>query len=207
MSEFSDNMSKFSDNMSEFSDNRKLDYLPDLARLGKSAFVFVLLSILASAFSSAWAFDRAGYKARAEATLAELNTKRLADSKATLARLDEMMALGIVGMKEYGIAHPKYARLMEVAIADSQAMKGMTDAELEEKWGEQGYGGDAVGIPLKSLPDLGEERAYLELVVGPAQQYIFVKKWESTKKARWLEPARDEAVELLRHLESIPTNK
>jgi hypothetical protein len=46
------------------------------------------------------AFDKAGYKARAETTLAELNTKQLADSRATLARLDEMIAIGMVGMKE-----------------------------------------------------------------------------------------------------------
>ena len=82
-------------------------------------------------------------------------------------------------------------------------MKGMTDVQIEEKWGETGTGGDAVGIPLKSLPETGEQRAFLELVVGPATQYIFVKKWQSAKRARWLEQARDEAVELLKHLGSI----
>jgi hypothetical protein len=49
------------------------------------------------------------------------------------------------------------------------------------------------------------ERAYLELGVGPAHQYIFVKKWETAQKARWLESARDEAVELLKHLNDIPS--
>ena len=52
--------------------------------------------------------------------MAELNTKRLADSNATLARLDEMMAIGIIGMKEYGAHHPKYAKLMDAAIADTR---------------------------------------------------------------------------------------
>jgi hypothetical protein len=47
-------------------------------------------------------------------------------------------------------------------------MKAMTDAEIEDKWGEKGTGGDSLGIPLKSLPQFGEERAYLELIVGPA---------------------------------------
>jgi hypothetical protein len=165
--------------------------------------VFGLLLVLAAGSPAAWAFDRAGYKERAEATLAELNTKRLADSKATLARLDEMIAMAVVGMKEYAEKHPKYAKLMETAIADVPAMKGMTDVQLEEKWGETGTAGDAVGVPLKSLADMGEERAYLELAVGPAHQYIFIKKWETAKKARWLEQARDEAVELLKHLEAV----
>jgi len=162
-----------------------------------------LFAVLAASQSKAWAFDRDAYKSRAEATLAEYNTKRLANSKATLARLDEMIALGTVGMKEFGAQHPKYAKLMDAAIADSQAMKAMTDVQMEQKWGETGTGGDAVGIPLKSLAEFGEERAYLELVVGPAHQYIFVRKWETDKKARWLEHARDEAVELVKHLETV----
>jgi hypothetical protein len=164
-----------------------------------------LLALIAVS-PSAWAFDREGYKARAELTLKELNAKRLPDAKATLARLDEMIALGIVGIKEYAAQQPKYAKLMDAAIADSQSMKRMTDVQLEEKWGEQGTGGDAVGVPLKTLADFGVQRAYLELVVGPAHQYIFIKKWESAKKARWLEQARDEAVELIKHFESIPSS-
>jgi hypothetical protein len=164
-----------------------------------------LFLFMAVAASGARAFDLEGYKARAEANLAEFNKKQLTDSKATLARLDEMIALGIVGMKEYGARLPNYAKLMNAAIADSQAMKAMTDVEIEEKWGENGAGGDAVGVPLKSLADFGEERAYLELAVGPAHQYIFVKKWETARKVRWLEQARDEAVELLKHLQSIGT--
>ena len=173
------------------------------APIGKAVCVLGLFLMLATGSSRAWAFDRAGFQARAEETLAELNTKRLADPKATLARLDGMIALGIVGMKEYGVHHPKYAKLMNAAIADSPAMKQMTDVEIEEKWGEKGTGGDSVGIPLKSLADFGEQRAHLELAVGPAHQYIFVKRWEATKKTRWLEQARDEAVELLKHLQSI----
>jgi hypothetical protein len=172
---------------------------------GKLVCAFTIFLALALASSAASAFDRASYKSRLEATLAEFNAKDLKDSKVTLARLDQMIAIGIAGMKEYAAKQPKYAKLMEAAIADVEAMKGMTDVENEEKWGENGTGGDAVGVPLKSLPEFGETRAYVELVVGPARQYIFVKKWESTKKARsrWLEQARDEAVELLKHLESI----
>jgi hypothetical protein len=175
-----------------------------LALLGKVACGLAIVLALAAGSANAWAFDREGYKARADATLAELNGKRLADSKATLARLDEMIAIGVVGMKEFGAKQPKYAKLMDVVAADCQAIKDMTDVQMEEKWGESGWGGDAVGVPLKTLADFGVERAYLELGVGPAHQYIFVKKWETSKKTRWLEQARDEAVELLRHLNDVP---
>jgi hypothetical protein len=179
------------------------DRRPGFARLEKAAGAFGVFLVVAAGSSDAKDFDRDGFKARAEATLAELNTKQLVDSKATLARLDEMIAIGIVGAKEYGAQHPKYTKLMDTAVADSQAMKRMTDVQLEDKWGEQGTGGDAVGVPLKSLADFGQQRAYLELVVGPAHQYIFVQKWETAKKPRWLEQARNEAVELLKHLEAI----
>ena len=170
---------------------------------GKVVSCLALLVALAAVFSGAWAFDVNGFKARAETTLAEYNAKRLADSNVTLARLDEMIAIGAVGMRQYGVSHPKYARLMDAAIADVPAMKAMTDVQIEEKWGETGTGGNAVGVSLKSLSENSEQRAYLELVVGPATQYIFVKKWQSTKRAKWLEQARDEAVELLKHLETI----
>src|SRR3954452_15903755 len=156
---------------------RNFRILSVLIQCGKMLSAFALLLATAGA-STSWAFDIDGYKARADTTLAELNTKNLPDSKATLARLDEMIAIGIAGLKEYSEREPRYARLMEAAIADSQAMKIMTDAELEEKWGEKGYGGDAVGVPLKPLNESGAPRAYLELIVAPAEQYIYIRKWQ-----------------------------
>lgn len=189
-----------SESLAERRSTRQLRLAARLCALG------IVLAV-STDISAARAFDRAGYKARAEATLAELNAKRLVDSKATLARLDEMIAIGVVAMKEFGDRKPKYAGLMNAAVADAPAMKAMTDAEIEDKWGETGTGGDAVGVKLSSLAEFGEERAYLELVVAPSEQYLLIKKWEATKKARWLEEARDDAVELLRHLDSIPADK
>jgi hypothetical protein len=150
--------------------------------------------------ASARAYDMAGFKVRLEATKAEAATKTLVDSKATLARLDEMMKIGLAGAKEYGDRQPKFAKLMAAVVADAEPMKGFTDAEIEGKWGEQGTGGDAVGIPLKSLGQFDETRAAVELIVSPAHAYIFVKKWESAQKARWLDQARDEMNELGEHL-------
>ena len=164
--------------------------------LGRTACAIGLIMAMAAGSSSAWAFDLNGYKSRAEATLAELNAKQLPDSKATLARLDEMIAMGIVGVKEFAAHQPKYAKLMNAAIADAQAMKGMTDAQLEEKWGENGSGGDAVGIPLKSLGESSAPRAYLELIVSPAMQYVYIRRWQAVKKVRFLEQATEEMGEL-----------
>ena len=161
----------------------------------------VLAGLMAA--SPALAFDRAGFQSRLDATLAELQTKRLADSKATLARLDEMIELGKAGIKEYAAKQPKYAKLMEAVVADAAAMKGMTDPEIEDKWGEKGNGGDAVGVPLKSLDQFGEERAYMELVVGPAHTYLLIAKWQSAQKARWLDQAKDEVSELAEHMKKV----
>jgi hypothetical protein len=82
-------------------------------------------------------------------------------------------------------------------------MKLYTDAEIEAKWGEQGTGGDASGIPLKSLGQFDETRAAMELIVSPAHAYIFVKKWETAQKARWLDQTRDEMNELDEHLKQV----
>jgi hypothetical protein len=162
-----------------------------------------LLFTIALGWTDAWAFDIDGYKSRAKATLVELNAKKLPDSNATLARLDEMIVSGSAAAKEYAALDATYAKLMDAAVADAQAMKGMTDAQLEEKWGEKGYGGDAVGTPLKSLGESSAPRNYLELIVAPAEQYIYIKRWQSVKKARLLEQARDEAVELNKRLETF----
>lgn len=165
----------------------------------------VLLSVMASGWSAAWAFDLDGYKSRAEATLMELNAKKIPSVSSTLARLDQMITIGITATKEYAARDPKYAKLMDAAIADAQAMKGMTDAQLEEKWGENGTGGDAIGVPLHTLGESSTPRTYLELIVAPAEQYIYINRWQSVKKARLLEQARDEAVELNKRLESLQT--
>ena len=152
------------------------------------------------ASTGAMAFDMAGFKTRLDATKAEVAAKTLADSKATLGRLDEMIKIGVAGAKEYSDKQPKFAKLMAAVIADADAMKGYTDAEIESKWGEQGTAGDAVGIPLKSLGQFDETRAAIELIVSPAHTYIFVKKWETAQKPRWLDQARDELTELSEHL-------
>src|SRR3954454_4080951 len=159
------------------------------ARLRAVTWLATLLLTIAFGWTGAWAFDFNGYKSKVEATLVELNAKKLPDSNATLARLDEMIVMGSAAAKEYAKLDPKYAKLMDAAIADAQAMKGMTDAQLEDKWGEKGYGGDAVGIPLKTLSESSAPRNYLELIVAPVEQYIYIKRWQSVKKARLLEQA------------------
>jgi hypothetical protein len=165
-----------------------------LCRLGA-----LLLAMVVSS-TGAWAFDKVGFKSRLETTTTELATKTLVDSKATLARLDEMIKIGEAGAKEYGDRQPKFAKLMAAVTADADAMNGFTDAEIEGKWGEQGSGGDAVGIPLKSLGQFDETRAEIELIVSPAHAYIFIKKWETAQKSRWLDQAKDELTELSEHV-------
>ena len=49
----------------------------------------------------------AAYLARLDATRAELVKKTLADSKTTLARLDELVTIGTVALREYGAKNPK----------------------------------------------------------------------------------------------------
>jgi hypothetical protein len=55
----------------------------------------------------------------------------------------------------------------------------VTDAQLE---GEKGYGGDAVGISLKSSLKSSVQRAYLEFIVAPPEQCIYIKRWQSVKR-------------------------
>jgi len=52
--------------------------------------------------------------------------------------------------------------------------------------------------------NLAPHEPNLELIVAPAEQYIYIRKWQSAKKSRWLEQARNEAVELSKRLASFP---
>jgi hypothetical protein len=127
----------------------------------------------------------------------------LADSKATLARLDELVTIGTVALREYGAKNPKYAKLMEAVIANSADMKTYSDSQLEDIWGEKGTGGDAVGVPLKSLGDFDPSRNVMELVIGPSAAYIHIKKWQTAQRAKWLDQASDELHETAEHLNRI----
>jgi hypothetical protein len=173
------------------------------SRSGKFSRLGALLVAMTVVSSGAWAADMNGFKTRLDATKAEVVTKRLTDSNATLVRLAEMIKIGEARATEYGAQHAQFAKLMAAVVADADAMKGFTDAEIEGKWGEQGSGGDAVGVPLKSLGQFDETRAAMELIVGPAHAYIFVKKWQTAQKARWLDQANDELSELSKHLEHV----
>jgi hypothetical protein len=163
----------------------------------------VCMAGLALASSPVFAFDRAGYAARVEATLKEAQSGSIADPKATLARLDELTAIGMTAAKEFGAKSPKWAKLMDQLVADAPSFNKKTGVEINDKWGEEGTVGDAIGIPFKDISQFGEERAYMELVVSPNVSYELVKKWEKTKKASELKELVDENNELTDHLKVI----
>lgn len=164
----------------------------------------LLAAVLAGVGAAqASAFDLAGYRARLDATLAEVKGKPPADAGAWLARLDEMIAIGKAGAQEYAARAPQFAKLMTLAIDDATAMRTLTDGEIEDKWGESGSAGDAVGIPLKTLGQFDETRAHLELIVGPSHTYIYLKKWQATHKRAQLDKAADELGELSEHLNQV----
>lgn len=151
----------------------------------------------------AFAFDLGGYRTKLAAVKADIATKQLADPKTTIAQLDDLTAMGAAAAREYGAKQAKFAKLMAALVADIPAMKSYSDTEMEAKWGEQGTGGDTVGVPIKSLGQFDDTRANMELVLAPATANIYVSKWTTAKKARWLEQARDELAELETHIQKI----
>ncbi|MFO1060570.1 MAG: hypothetical protein U1E53_26810 [Dongiaceae bacterium] len=169
--------------------------LPRMRALGLS------LVLLAGAAAPALAFDAAGYQTRLEATQADVAGKTLANPDATLARLDEMIEIGIAAAREYAAKEPKYAKLMEAVIANASDMKTYSETQLEEIWGEEGSGGDAVGFKLSSIGAEDPPRNVMELIVAPSMAAILVRKWETTQRAKWLAQAGDELKELSEHLE------
>jgi hypothetical protein len=157
--------------------------------------------MLASA--NAWAFDKAAYVGKLEAVSASVKGKSLGDGKAALTQLEDMIQLGKTGAQDYGAEQPKFAKLMTAAVSDAEAMRKLTDAEIEDSWGENGSAGDAAGVPLRSLGQFDPTRASLELIVGPSHAYIFLKKWQTTHKAQLLDKTADELAELAEHIKAV----
>ncbi len=173
------------------------------AALHRCARGFGLLAGVTFMISNAWAFDQASFKSKLDGAKADIASDSPASIDPALAKISEMIQLGEVGTREFGQKKPEYAKLMNAVAADAAAMKNYTDAEIEDKWGEQGSAGDAVGVPLKSLPQSGDARAAMELVIGPAHAYILVKKWSVEHKSRWRDQAQDELDELSKHLTEL----
>lgn len=164
---------------------------------------FCACAAIVLAASQAMAFDQTGFRNRLDSVMASVKAKSLGDGKAALAQLDEMVRLGTVGAQEYGASQPQFGKLMAAVVASSASLRELTDAEIEDLWGENGSAGDAVGVSLKSLGQFDATRAHLELIVGPSHAYIFLKKWQSTHKDALLTKTADELAELSEHLKDV----
>ena len=92
---------------------------------------------------------------------------------------------------------------MEAVIANAPEMKKYSNSQLEDLWGEKGNGGDAVGVPLKSIGEFDAPRNVMELIVGPSAAYIHIKKWQTAQRVKWLEQASDELHETAEHLNRL----
>jgi hypothetical protein len=172
-------------------------------RLQHLAIAALTLASLALPPTWARAMDIATYKSLVEETLKELVSGKIADVDATIRRQENLMEIGKAGCTEYAGKEPKFAKLMQSAVAGADAMKSMSPDDLEAAWGDEGSRGDAVGIPLKSLDQFSKARSYLDTVVHPATAYIWLKQYKTKKDKQALERAKGELKEVLEHLKKI----
>ena len=164
------------------------------------AFATMITSVL---ILPAQAMDFATYNKLTNEAIKELVEGKIPDVKASLARYEKLMAIGIEGAKERAKAAPEDAKLMELVISSAPAMKAMKPEELEEAWGDEGKAGDAIGKPLKSIDQFAMTRNYLDTVVHPARAYTFLTDYANTKNAQDLVEAKGELNEVLEHVKKI----
>ena len=158
---------------------------------------------LVSTFGSALAMDFAAYEKVTKETLQVLASAKVDDVAKLIALQDQAMAIGIEGCKEYAIARPEHAALMNLVITSSAGMLGMKADDLEAKWGDEGTAGDAIGVDFKKIGQFDPVRNQLDVVVHPARARAYLTDYSKSKKPQDLEDAKGELIEVLEHLQKL----
>jgi hypothetical protein len=158
---------------------------------------------LVTSFGSALAMDFAAYEKATKETLQVLASAKVDDVAKLIALQDQAIAIGVEGCKEYAIAHPEHAALMNLVIKSSAGMIGMKADELEAQWGDEGTAGNAIGIDFKKIGQFDPVRNQLDVVVHPARARAYFADYATSKKPQDLEEAKGELVEVLEHLQKL----
>jgi hypothetical protein len=163
------------------------------------------VAVLALALPPSWAraMDVSSYKSLVDETLKELVSGKIADIDATLHRQEKLIEIGKAGCTEFAGIEPKYAKLMALVVASADGMKAMLPDDLEAAWGDEGSGGDTLGVPLKSLDQFSKTRSYIDTVVHPATAFLWLQQYKTKKDKQALERAKGELKEVLEHLKKI----
>jgi hypothetical protein len=165
------------------------------------------LLLATSAVLPASAADLAGYSKLVTETLQSFISGKVDNIPALVAKQDAAIEIGIAACTEHAATHPDVAKLLQLVIASVPKMKTMSAEKLEDVWGDEGTGGDEIGMPLSKIGQFGEVRNFLDLIVHPARARAYLTEFQASKSKSAIDEAKAELVEVLEHVKKIEAQK
>jgi hypothetical protein len=158
---------------------------------------------LATPVVAAQAMDTVAYKAEVEETIREVISGNIPSIDKTLARQDDLIKIGIVGAEEFAVEKPEHARLMQLTIANVDAMKKMAPEQLEEQWGDGSEAFKTAGFDITKLNQFSPARSHTDTIIHPTTTFVLLSLYKKTGDKALLEQAKLELVEVLEHLRHL----
>ncbi len=115
---------------------------------------------------------------------------------------DELIQLGVEGVKGYGAAHADFSTAMSIVAISAEEMKALNLVDIETDWHEGGVLEEA-GVDTDTLYEDDVATTYMEAVIHPATAFIAVRAYEVTGDEEYLEQVRFELEEIVDHFDDI----
>lgn len=149
------------------------------------------------------AMEKGRYEEIVSKTVHQVLSSDEPDVAALIADQEELMSIGVDACREYAAAHADDAKLLDLVIANADAMKTMTLDEIEEQWHDYGFL-ESQGVDAEAYEHFAPVISLMDAVVHPATAIIAIRKYESTRDRDDLMQVKDELSEVLEHLKYIP---
>jgi len=157
-------------------------------------------AVIASA-TGAQAFDVATYRELVAETVYSIESGD-ADIAHLIAVQDQLIDIAVLGMREFIMAHPEHAQLMNFVTREIPAMRGMTLDEMETAW-HDGEALSAIGMSYDTMDPYGAVFGLIDTVVDPVTAWIALTQYQNTPDDELLDIAADELSEVVEHLDAL----
>ncbi len=182
--------------------------MPCLSKPSLRLLFILAIQLIAGA---AQAFDHARYTTLARSGLSDISAliqNTPVDPARLRATLDEMLALGVQGCRDFLDQPTAHAKLIELVLEQSSTMTRLSTAEISAQW----YRGDLPkkhGIDIVALDHFGDISInYMDSIVHPATAQILLREYLATGDLFSLKAARHELKEAIEHVERLkPTSQ
>lgn len=160
-------------------------------------------AILTCLFSSAvLALDVDEYKSIANKTIKAVKKGKVRNIDALIEQQKQLVRLGVEAALEYAERNPADAKMMHLAVLNSNKMQQLSLEEIDKEWHAGGYL-RAHGIDIDKFTQTDVQVNYYDLIVHPATAIIALRKYQEAPDPKLLEKIQAELTEVVNHVEGL----